>query len=91
MTIASDRPRPGHLFVSALSAAGISGRPHVYVVGLEEGCVFPLSIEDPVLLDSERIRINDGLLRSHDRTQEAVYSALVRLAAITAIRIRASR
>jgi ATP-dependent helicase/nuclease subunit B len=84
VTIASDRPRPGHLFVSGPSAAGLSGRSHVYVVGLEEGCVFPLSIEDPVLLDSERLRINESLIRSHDRTQEAVYSALVRLATITA-------
>ena len=84
VTIASDRPRPGHLFVSELSGAGLSGRAHVYVVGLEEGCVFPLSIEDPVLLDSERVQLSDTLLRSHDRTQEAVFSALVRLAAITA-------
>ncbi len=84
VTIASDRPRPGHLFVSALNVAGLSGRTHVFVVGLEEGRVFPLSIEDPVLLDAERTRVDDSLLRSQDRTEEAVYSALERLAAITA-------
>jgi hypothetical protein len=84
VTIAADRPRPGHLFVAALSDAGWSGRPNVFVVGLEEGRVFPLAIEDPVLLDVERRQIHHALLRSYDRTQEAVHAALSRLAAITA-------
>jgi ATP-dependent helicase/nuclease subunit B len=84
VTVAADRPRPGHLHVSALNTAGLSGRPHVFVVGLEEGRVFPLPLEDPVLLDRERARMDDVLGRSGDRTEEAVYLALVRLAAITA-------
>ena len=42
VTVGADRPRPGHLYVSALTTAGLSGRPHVFVVGLEEGRVFPL-------------------------------------------------
>jgi hypothetical protein len=99
VTVAADRPRPSHLYVSALGTAGLSGRPHVFVIGLEEGRVFPLPLEDAVLLDAERKIARESLaagarktlpssfsfLRlSTDRTEEAVYAALVRLAAITA-------
>ena len=82
VTVGVDRPRPGHLYASSLSNAGFAGRPHVFVIGLEEGRVFPAAFEDPILLDAERAAIGADLMRSHDRTDEAVYSALVRLAAI---------
>ena len=84
LTVAADRPRPGHLYVSALTTAGLSGRPHVFVVGLEEGRVFPQRLEDAVLLDAERAVVSTDLRQSGDKTEEAVYAALVRLAAITA-------
>jgi ATP-dependent helicase/nuclease subunit B len=80
LTIGIDRPRPGHLYVSSLATAGYSGRPHVFIVGLEEGRVFPASFEDPVLLDRERERISPALARASDRIDEAVYAALSRLA-----------
>jgi hypothetical protein len=100
-TVAADRPRPAHLYVSALATAGLSGRPHVFIVGLEEGRVFPLPLEDAVLLDSERKRGRvdlssdessrkidptpfSALRLSTDRTEESVYTALARLATITA-------
>ena len=53
--------------------AGYSGRPHVFVVGLEEGRVFPSATEDAVLLDAERAAISRGLRLSTDRIDEAVY------------------
>ena len=53
-TIGADRPRPGHLHVSSLRQFGYAGRPVAFVVGLEEGRVFPSAVEDPVLLDAER-------------------------------------
>jgi ATP-dependent helicase/nuclease subunit B len=79
-----DRPRPGHLHVSALHAAAIAGRPCLFVVGLEEGRVFPAPFEDPILLDREREHISPALARSSDRTDESVYAALTRLAAASA-------
>jgi hypothetical protein len=82
--VGADRPRPGHLHVSSLSTAGFAGRPLMFVVGLEEGRVFPAPFEDPVLLDSERDRISPLLAQSGDRTDEAVYAALNRLAAMSA-------
>jgi ATP-dependent helicase/nuclease subunit B len=82
LTIGADRARPGHLHVSALSSAGYAGRPVVFVMGLEEGRVFPVPFEDPILLDAERARIGRGLRLSHDRTDEAVALGKARLADI---------
>jgi RecB family exonuclease len=83
--VGADRPRPGHLHVSSLTTAGFAGRPLVFVAGLEEGRVFPAPFEDPILLDAEREKISPALPRAHDRTDEAVYLALSRLAALSAM------
>jgi RecB family exonuclease len=80
LQVAPERPRPGHLYVSTLAQAGYAGRPHVFVVGLEEGRVFPSAAEDPVLLDAERSAISPLLRSSTDRIDEAVYATLGRLA-----------
>jgi RecB family exonuclease len=83
LRVGADRPRPGHLHVSWLTSAAIAGRPVVFVVGLEEGRVFPMPFEDPVLLDAERRSIDPTLAVGGDRTEEAVYAALSRLAAMS--------
>jgi ATP-dependent helicase/nuclease subunit B len=80
LQVAPDRPRPGHLYACSLQQAAWSGRQHLFVVGLEEGRVFPIAAEDPVLLDSERTAISPDLRLSSDRIDEAVYSTLARLA-----------
>ena len=80
LTVAPERPRPGHLFACALSQSGYAGRPHLFVVGLEEGRVFSSATEDPILLDDERGGITDSLKRSADRIDEAVYGVVSRLA-----------
>jgi ATP-dependent helicase/nuclease subunit B len=80
LAVAAERPRPSHLFVSTLAHACYSGRPHLFIVGLEEGRVFPTAAEDPVLLDDEREALSPALQRSLDRIDEAVYGALSRLA-----------
>ena len=80
-TIGADRARPGHLHVSSIRQFGYAGRPVAFVVGLEEGRVFPSAVEDPVLLDAERAGISDTLQQSTDRIDEAVWSVLSRLAA----------
>ena len=80
LQVAPERPRPGHLYACTLAQAGYAGRPHVFVVGLEEGRVFPSAAEDAVLLDAERAAISPALRSSTDRIDEAVYAALGRLA-----------
>jgi ATP-dependent helicase/nuclease subunit B len=84
LQVASERPRPGHLYVCNLSQCGYSGRKHLFIVGLEEGRVFPAATEDAVLLDEERKRISDNLQLSLDRIDEAVYGFLSRLASSSA-------
>jgi RecB family exonuclease len=80
-TIGADRARPGHLHVSSIRQFGYAARPSAFVVGLEEGRVFPSAVEDPVLLDAERAAISDTLQQSTDRIDEAVWAVLTRLAA----------
>jgi len=82
IAVGASRARPGHLHVSVLPTAGYAGRDHSFVVGLEEGRVFPNLVQDPVLLDSERVKLSSALSTSDDRTDEAVYTALSRLAAL---------
>lgn len=80
LTLALERPRPGHLHASHLSQAGYAGRTQIFVVGLEEGRVFPVATEDAILLDVERAAISPDLRLSTDRIDEAVYAVLSRLA-----------
>ena len=81
-TVGSDRARPGHVHVTGLTRAGWAGRPQAFVVGLEEGRVFPTHVEDPVLLDDERRKIDPRLVTSADRASEGVHAVVSRLAAI---------
>jgi PD-(D/E)XK nuclease superfamily protein len=82
VSVGRDRARPGHLHVSRLVQAGLPNRNLLFVVGLEEGHVFPAAVQDPVLLDSERERIHTALQHSSDRIQEAVHAVLARLAMV---------
>jgi ATP-dependent helicase/nuclease subunit B len=86
MTVGGDRARPGHLHVSSLIHAAYAGRPHTFVVGLEEGGVFPALIEDPVLLDAEREWLGSALdltlPTSRDRVSEALGAVIARLASL---------
>lgn len=82
LTVASDRARPGHLFVTVLRRAGYAGRANTFVVGLEEGHVVPSLIEDPVLLDAERQGISPELPTSRDRVSEAMHEVISRLASL---------
>ncbi len=87
LTAGADRARPGHLHVTTIARAGHAGRAHTYVVGMEEGRVFPAHVEDAVLLDREReaISARGGLPTSGDRATEAVFAVVSRLAAIGAV------
>jgi RecB family exonuclease len=87
LRVGIDRARPGHLFISQLMQVGLAARPALFVVGLEEGRVFPVAVEDPVLLDVERVLISDNLRTSTDRLDESVFAAASRLATLDASRV----
>ncbi len=58
LSIDADRPRPGRVHVAEYRAGGFSGRPHTYLLGLDEARHPGADLEDPVLLDAERRSIN---------------------------------
>jgi ATP-dependent helicase/nuclease subunit B len=59
--VGASNPRPGHLHVAPIRAAGWAGRPMLFVVGLEEGRYPGGGTQDPILLDAERGRLNEAL------------------------------
>jgi len=61
LAIAPDRPRPGRVHVAGIADGGFSGRPHVFLAGLDEARHPGRDLEDPILLDEERRRINETL------------------------------
>jgi len=86
-TLGAARPRPGALHLSALRDAGLSGREHLLVVGFDQAAPPRPLLQDPVLLDSERERLSGltgvTLPTASDRTREAQYRILARLASFT--------
>ncbi len=54
-------PRPGCLYVAPLTAGGHSGRPHTFILGLDDGRFPGTGTQDPLLLDSERAAISGDL------------------------------
>lgn len=85
-SVGVDRPRPGHLYISSLSQCAYPGRPHLFIVGLEEGRVFPSGAEDPVLLSTEREAIGPRVRRASDKVDELQFQIVTRLACATPAR-----
>jgi ATP-dependent helicase/nuclease subunit B len=82
LRVEADRARPGCLHVATFAGAGAAGRPHTFVLGLEEGRVLPPGREDPVLLDAERAALAPTLATAADRSGEALWRVVARLAAL---------
>jgi len=60
-------PLPGRLHVSSLGVGGHAGRPHVFLVGLDDVRFPGAGLQDPVLLDGERGRLSGELSTAHAR------------------------
>ncbi len=67
-------PRPGCLHAAPLWVGGHSGRPHTFIVGLDDGRFPGAGIQDPVLLDAERERISGELATAAGRVDRSVGS-----------------
>jgi ATP-dependent helicase/nuclease subunit B len=61
LAVGADRPRPGRLHVAFFAQGGFSGRRRTFLLGLDEGRHPGPDLEDPILLDTERRRINEDL------------------------------
>ncbi len=70
--VLGEGPRPGRLHVAPLGSGGASGRPVVFVLGLDDGRFPGPGMQDPLLLDSERKRISSDLATSSARTAAAL-------------------
>lgn len=65
----------GHLYLTDLRHGGASGRPLTFMVGLDSTRFPGSSIEDPLLLDRERLRLGRGELAfAGDRAREARFN-----------------
>ncbi len=49
---------PGHLYFTDLEFAGLSNRPHTYIVGMDAGRFPGSGVQDPLLLDREREKLS---------------------------------
>ncbi len=49
------------MHVAHVLAGGHSGRPHTFVIGLDDGRFPGAGLQDPILLDDERRRLSDAL------------------------------
>jgi len=85
--VGASTPKPGHLHVSDYASGGYSTREHTFIVGTDESRYPGRGLQDPVLLDKERISINRIIHPRHlpilgegpgDRKQ-ALRSCLARL------------
>ena len=62
-------PRPRCLHLAPLHSGGHSGRPHTFLVGLDEGRFPPAFGQDPLLLDGERGRLSEDLPTADGRRE----------------------
>jgi ATP-dependent helicase/nuclease subunit B len=75
-------PRPGCLHASRLSGGGNTGRPHTFIVGLDDSRHPGAGLQDPILLDRERSSISEELPTAAGRLtrrQEELRGMLARL------------
>ena len=72
LTVLGSGPQPGHVHVSHYMTGGHSSRPHVFLIGMDDGRFPGSGSQDPVLLDSERKLLSDGLATSGYRIQHKI-------------------
>ena len=60
--VGGEGPRDGRVHVADVLAGGHSGRPHTFIIGLDDGRFPGSGTQDPVLLDEERKRLSPDLV-----------------------------
>ena len=70
--VAGSGPRPGCLHLDHVRSGGHSGRPHTFIVGLDDGRFPGAGLQDPLLLDREREQLDPGLPTAGRRLEETV-------------------
>ena len=70
--IGGSGPRPGCLHVDHLRSGGHSGRPQTFIVGLDDGRFPGAGLQDPLLLDVERARLDATMPTAAGNLEQAV-------------------
>jgi RecB family exonuclease len=59
--VGASNPRPGHLHVAPIRSGGWSGRLRIFAAGLDDAKHPGSGLQDPVVLDEERVAINAAI------------------------------
>src|SRR5450759_3077272 len=78
--ICGQGPRPGCIHVSSIQGGGHAGRPHTFILGMDDTRFPGAGLQDPVLLDRERVALSSALPTSRARIKSKV-TGFARLAA----------
>jgi ATP-dependent helicase/nuclease subunit B len=73
ISVGASRPRPGHMHVTHYKSGGVSGRGHTFVLGLDQNRFPGAALQDPVILDKERLSLSKDLALSNDLVEENIY------------------
>ncbi|HYA48189.1 MAG TPA: PD-(D/E)XK nuclease family protein, partial [Burkholderiales bacterium] len=73
LRVGASPPRPGHLHVSDCLSGGRSGRPVTFMAGLDEASFPGRGLQDPVLLDEERIALSASLPTAADSLRAGLF------------------
>lgn len=73
-------PRPGCLHVSSLMGGGHTGRGHTFILGLDDTRFPGGGMQDPLLLDAERVALSEDLVTSGQRLARKIESMSLLLA-----------
>ena len=74
ITVEHADPAPGTLHISHYASGGYSGRSSIFVAGLDQMRFPGVQLQDPVILDEERMRITQGMVTSGGLLRENIYS-----------------
>ncbi len=77
--------REGRIYAVPVERAGYAGRPHVFVVGLDEGSFPGGAIESPLLLDADLQAISSELQQSGGRPGARTWSLLRALGTVSGV------
>jgi len=83
LTIHASNPKSGHLHIASFHNGIYNHREHVFFVGLDDQRFPGKSMEDPLLLDSEREALNGGLSLMRYQSEKKLYNMLQAIAHCT--------
>lgn len=82
LRVGQSGPVPGRIHVSSYQSGWVTGRKNIFVIGCEQSLFPGTTLQDPILLDEERMKLDTSLSRSSDRLKENLYRMASLLASL---------